>query len=109
MARLLLMTKTNSPKQIELADKHTLIGRDVTNDLQLDRPSVSRHHAEMRVEGGTTWVIDLASSNGTYVNGRKVKQRALRHGDVIRIGDCELRYLSRHTNYELPKELLLVG
>ena len=107
MARLLLMTRTSSPKQIELKDERTLIGRDATNDVQLDRPSVSRHHAELRTEGGTTWIFDLASSTGTVGNGRKVQHRALRHGDVMRLGDCELRYLSRHANYELPQELSL--
>jgi pSer/pThr/pTyr-binding forkhead associated (FHA) protein len=107
MARLLLMTKTSSPKQIDLADERILIGRDATNDLQIDRPRVSRHHAELRTEGGTTWVIDLASSNGTFVNGHKIQHRALRHGDVIRVGDIELRYLNRQNNYALPQELTL--
>jgi pSer/pThr/pTyr-binding forkhead associated (FHA) protein len=101
------MTKNRTPKQIELSAERTLIGRDATNDLQLDRPRVSRHHAELRTEGETTWVIDLASSNGTYVNGHKVNHRALRHGDVMRIGDIDLRYLSRHSGYELPKDLTL--
>ncbi|MEJ8848903.1 FHA domain-containing protein [Variovorax rhizosphaerae] len=50
------------------------MGRDMTSDLQIDRQRVSRHHAELRTEGATTWVIDLASSNSTFVNGHKVQQ-----------------------------------
>ena len=107
MARLLLMQKNKAPKQIELSDERTLVGRASSNDIQIDHPRVSRHHAELRVDGGTTWLIDLASSNGTLVNGRPVKHWALRHGDVVRIGDCNIRFLTRHTHFELSKELSL--
>jgi pSer/pThr/pTyr-binding forkhead associated (FHA) protein len=107
MARLLLMRKNSVPKQIELSDERTLVGRDANNDIRIDHPKVSRHHVELRVEGATTWLIDLASRNGTLVNGRVVKHWALRHGDVVRIGDCSIRFLARHTNLELPKILAL--
>ncbi|SCK26333.1 FOG: FHA domain [Variovorax sp. HW608] len=107
MARLLLMRKNSAPKQIELSGERTLIGRDASNDLQIDHPQVSRHHVELRVEGATTWVIDLGSRNGTLVNGRRVKHWPLHHGDVVSIGDCSIRFLTRHTHFELPKELAL--
>ena len=109
MARLLLMRKNSAAKQVELSGDRTLIGRSATNDIQIDHPKVSRHHVELRVEEGTTWLIDLASSNGTLVNDRAVKHKALQHGDVIRIGDCSIRFLTRHTNFELPKELALAN
>ncbi len=107
MSRLLLMRKNSAPKQIELSGERTLVGRDASNDLRIDHPQVSRHHLEFRVEGTTTWLIDLASRNGTLVNGRLVKHRALQHGDVIDIGDCSIRFLTRHTHFELPKDLAL--
>jgi pSer/pThr/pTyr-binding forkhead associated (FHA) protein len=107
MARLLLMRKNSAPKQIELPGERMLIGRDVSNDLQIDHPEVSRHHVELRVEGATTWVIDLGSRNGTLVNGRRVKQCVLQHGDVVGIGDCSIRFLTRHTTFELPKDMAL--
>ena len=107
MARLLLMRRNSAPKQIELSGDRTLVGRAASNDIQIDHPNVSRHHVELRVDDSTIWLIDLASRNGTLVNGRPVKHRALRHGDEIRIGDCILRFLTRHTNFELPKELAL--
>jgi pSer/pThr/pTyr-binding forkhead associated (FHA) protein len=109
MARLLLMRKNSSAKQIELSGEKTLIGRQDDNDLQIDHPRVSRHHAELCMDGSTYWLIDLGSRNGTLVNGRLVKQVELRHGDVVTIGDCDMRFLTRHTNYELPKELTLKG
>lgn len=107
MARLLLMPKNSAPKQIELSGERTLIGRDASNDVRIDHPQVSRHHVELRVEGATTWLIDLASRNGTLVNRRPVKHWALHHGDVFRIGDCRIRFLTRHTSFDLPKELAL--
>ncbi|MBO9647633.1 MAG: FHA domain-containing protein [Variovorax sp.] len=107
MARLLLMRKNSAPKQIELSAERMLVGRDASNDLRIDHPQVSRHHVEIRVEGGTTWLIDLASRNGTRVNGRRVKHCVLQHGDVVAIGDCDIRFLTRHTNFELPKDLSL--
>lgn len=109
MARLLLMRRNSAPKQVELTGERTLVGRSATNDIQIDHPKVSRHHVELRVEEGTTWLIDLASSNGTTVNGRRVKHWALRHGDEIRIGDYVIRFLTRHTNFQLPKELALAA
>src|SRR5262245_61557892 len=109
MARLLLMRKNSAPKQVELSGERTLIGRDASNDIQIDHGRVSRHHVELRVQGGTTWLIDLGSLNGTRVNERPVKYCELRHGDIVRIGDCSMRFLTRNTNFELPKELALAA
>ncbi|MEP6720133.1 MAG: FHA domain-containing protein [Variovorax sp.] len=111
MARLILLTKTAAPKLIDLAADRTLIGREVDNDVQIERPRVSRHHAELIVEDDATWVRDLGSSNGTFVNGRQVQRQALYHGDVIRVGDCDIRYLTRNssTNFGSLSELGLVS
>jgi len=103
MARLLLMQKNGPLKQVELAGERTRLGRGASNDLRIDHPQVSRQHAELRVEGSTTWVVDLQSRNGTLVNGHPVKQWALRHGDVVRIGDCDIRVLTRHASAEVPE------
>ena len=109
MARLLLMRKNSAPRQIELSGERTLLGRDATNDVQIDHPRVSRNHVELRADGSTTWLIDLGSLNGTRVNGRLVKYCELRHGDEIALGDCNIRFLTRHTSFELPKDLALAA
>jgi len=103
------MRKNLAPKQIELSHERTLVGRHASNDIQIDHPSVSRHHLELLLDDGNMWLIDLGSLNGTRVNGRRVKQLALQHGDVVSVGDCDIRFLTRHTNFELPKELALAG
>jgi Protein of unknown function (DUF3662)/FHA domain len=75
--------------------KHELEGRAVIGrakdcDIQLPDPNVSRRHAEVRQEGAAYWVIDLDSTNGTEVNGRRQKRAKLRQGDRITVGSTEL-------------------
>ena len=69
------------------------IGRGLSADLRLDESSVSRRHAILvpRVSGAR--VLDDRSSNGTFVNGRRVQQADLSDGDVIVVGRVLLRYL----------------
>jgi hypothetical protein len=72
------------------------VGRDVTvgraldNDIILDHPSVSRHHARL-IPRATCWVIeDLGSTHGSYVNGRRVRSEFLRGGDTVRLGSLDV-------------------
>ncbi|WP_405244012.1 FHA domain-containing protein [Lentisalinibacter salinarum] len=71
-----------------------LIGRDAYNDVTLTSRYVSRHHALIVVEDGRAWIADLKSMNGTYVNSRRVSQKALQHDDVISIGNHRVKYLN---------------
>jgi pSer/pThr/pTyr-binding forkhead associated (FHA) protein len=70
-----------------------IIGREGA-DIALDDTKVSRKHAEVGLYGPDAWVIrDLASTNGTRLNGRRVDDRArLKHWDIVRVGDTELRF-----------------
>ncbi len=73
----------------------TSIGRDAQNDIVLDDSAVSRQHAKVRLEDGKRnskqfFVYDLASANGTQVNGQKIVRKALSDGDRIRIGETEM-------------------
>jgi pSer/pThr/pTyr-binding forkhead associated (FHA) protein len=53
-------------------------------------PNVSRRHAELREEGGSWWLVDLDSTNGTELNGKRVQRAKLADGDRIRLGELEL-------------------
>ena len=70
-----------------------LIGREGA-DIDLDDPKVSRKHAEIGLYGPEAYVLrDLASTNGSFVNGRRVTEKTkLKHWDLIRIGDTVLRF-----------------
>jgi transcriptional regulator with PAS, ATPase and Fis domain len=67
---------------------HLQIGRDETCQVRFDLPSVSRHHAEIHRDGFIFAVKDLASRNGTFLNGKAVTHGALAPGDVLRVGGC---------------------
>ena len=74
-------------------DEGVVVGRDAAADIVLDDSAVSRFHARFvfREEG---WhVIDLGSSNRTFVNGDPVREVSLSAGDHIGIGDCELQFV----------------
>lgn len=76
-----------------LLDRPVLnIGRRSENQLVLDRPYVSRTHAQLRARDGRFVLFDLGSAAGTSVNGRPVRQHILRPGDVITIGPTRLVY-----------------
>lgn len=68
------------------------IGRDASCDIVLPSRLVSRRHARIECSVGSCRVVDLQSSNGTFVNDRRVSQATLNAGDRLRIGDVELVY-----------------
>lgn len=71
----------------------TRIGRNPDNDVVIANDKrVSKYHAEIRREDGSYVVVDLQSTNGTMVNGRRINRHRLADGDVIRIGDSTITY-----------------
>jgi pSer/pThr/pTyr-binding forkhead associated (FHA) protein len=78
---------------IPLSDETVRIGRGLGADLRLDEASVSRRHAILVSGPDGARILDDRSSNGTLVNGRRVQQADLVHGDVIVIGRVVLRYV----------------
>src|SRR5208282_4738909 len=73
----------------------------------INHPLVSKRHAEIVREGGKTTIVDLGSTNGTFVNGLKVKRHELHEMDRIVIGPSELRFtgagLSRSTEAQVVR------
>ena len=74
----------------ELDEGTATIGRSKDCDIQVPDPNVSRKHAEIRQEGAAYWIVDLDSTNGMEVNGRRQKRAKLRQGDRITLGSTEL-------------------
>jgi pSer/pThr/pTyr-binding forkhead associated (FHA) protein len=71
----------------------TRIGRRASADIVLDDATVSRRHALVLERAGAPVIADDRSLNGVYVNGRRVREAALHHGDEVQIGDRVMRYL----------------
>ena len=72
--------------------RRVLLGRSRECDVQVEDPNVSRRHAELRQEGATYWIVDLDSTNGIEVNGRRVKRAKLEPGDTFTVGSTELTF-----------------
>lgn len=71
------------------------IGRRGDNDIVLDDPSVSASHAWLINQQGHYVIMNTLSTNGVFVNGRRVHEAILRHGDRIRLGQAEFVFLTR--------------
>ena len=71
----------------------TRIGRRAAADIVIDDATVSRRHALVLERDGGPVIADDRSRNGVFVNGRRVRQAELRHGDEVQIGDRVMRYL----------------
>jgi hypothetical protein len=76
------------------ADKQILIGRSSDLDMVLVEDMVSRKHARIGMQGDQIWIEDLGSTNGTFVNGEKIKRARLKEGDRVLIGTSILKLIS---------------
>jgi len=93
--RLVLAGVSGSPERVvPLTRPVTRVGRGVDADLRLADTGVSRAHAELRVSGDSVTVVDLGSTNGTVVNGRRVAESELVDGDRLDIGATALVFRS---------------
>src|SRR4051812_10254681 len=80
----------NGGDRRELTSDRAVIGRSRECEVQIADPNVSRQHAELRREGESYVIVDLGSTNGIEVNGRRVKRATLEPGDRIALGQTEL-------------------
>lgn len=92
IARLLVSTAGEQPREFPLTQGRYVLGRTPENDIQLDSRFVSRHHAQLTVAPRSAVIEDLNSTNGIYFGGRRVKRHTLKDGESIVIGDHELLY-----------------
>lgn len=94
MAKLVISVNGMSLREYELDKVRVTIGRNSSNDIALNEPVVSGKHAAISLEGGVVSIVDLDSTNGTYVNDRLlVDKKPLQHNDVISIGNHDLLFV----------------
>lgn len=82
-------------KVFPLKDGITTIGRTLDNDLIIQDVTVSRHHAEIELQGDTFILRDLQSSSGTYLNKTKIEECALYSGDLILLANVPVMFISQ--------------
>jgi hypothetical protein len=83
-------TLTLAGRTRELTADRVVLGRSRSCDLQVPDLNASRRHAEVRREGSDYWLVDLGSTNGTLLNGRRIEREQLEDGDRITLGSTEL-------------------
>ena len=93
MARLILSLDGHVMAEYNMTKERYTLGRLPDNDVRVDNPAVSGHHALVINILNDSFLEDLNSTNGTYVNGKLIKKHALQHGDVITIGQHHLRFV----------------
>ncbi|MGH3001527.1 MAG: FhaA domain-containing protein [Gaiellaceae bacterium] len=79
-------------KRHELTRQRAVLGRSKDADLQVKDPNVSRRHAEVRQEGSAYWLVDLDSTNGVEVRGKRVKRLKLEDGSRFTMGSTEITF-----------------
>ena len=92
--RLVLSLNQSVLGEFPLDSERIVIGRKPETDIQVDNLAVSGAHAAIITILNDSFLEDLESTNGTFVNGKLVKKHALKNGDVITIGKHELKYIN---------------
>jgi len=98
MARLILSLDGQVLAEYNMSKERYTIGRLPDNDVRIDNPAVSGHHSLIINILNDSFLEDLNSTNGTYVNGKLIKKHALQHSDVITIGHHQLRFSDEQSN-----------
>ena len=91
MAKLVVLSVGMTGRTQELKVDKTTIGRVEDNTFQIAEPSVSSHHCEILLRGSDVVVRDLNSTNGTFINGEKVAESVIKPGQILRLGQIEMR------------------
>ena len=92
LARLTITHKGNPVTDLDLTAGRLRIGRTDDNELHINSHFISRHHCQILTDEASSMIEDVRSTNGLYVNERRVRRHRLRHGDVVTIGEHELHY-----------------
>jgi pSer/pThr/pTyr-binding forkhead associated (FHA) protein len=100
MAKLVLSMNGMVQGEFELDQERLTIGRKPDNDIPIDNLAVSGKHALIITILDDSFLEDLGSTNGTYINGKLVKKHALKNGDIVAIGKHELKYINEHASVD---------
>ena len=104
MARLILSLDGQVLAEYNMNKERYTVGRLPDNDIRIDNPAVSGHHSLVINILNDSFLEDLNSTNGTYVNGKLIKKHALQHGDVVTVGHHQLRFADTQSSDAEPDE-----
>ena len=93
MAKIFVTLDDNLIKVVPLLKERMTLGRRPYNDIVVDNLAVSGEHAALQAIGSEFFIEDLSSTNGTYINNKKIKRQILQTGDTIEIGKYAIKYV----------------
>ncbi len=93
VGRILLASEGKTVVERELRPGRLVIGRTADNDLQIDSKFISRHHCQIVTQTDSCVIEDLNSTNGIYVQSKRVRRYNLNDGDVVQVGQHEIMYI----------------
>src|SRR5579863_6060422 len=93
VGRILLACEGRTVMERELKPGRLVIGRTTDNDLQIDSKFISRHHCQIVTQADSCLIEDLNSTNGIYVQSKRVRRYNLNDGDVVQVGQHEIMYI----------------
>ncbi|TVR13771.1 MAG: FHA domain-containing protein [Planctomycetota bacterium] len=105
MAKLVCQTGSDAGHEYRLSKDKVLFGRQRSCDVQIKDSMASREHFLVRRDGSLYTLVDLGSRNGTHLNDRKVSERHLEFGDVVRVGSAEFLFVKEDGDVDI-KDLL---
>ncbi|MEI6568755.1 MAG: FHA domain-containing protein [Verrucomicrobiota bacterium] len=105
MAKLVLLSAGLTGRTHELKVEKTTIGRVEDNTFPITEASVSSHHCEIILKGEDFVVKDLGSTNGTFIAGEKITESVLKPGQILRLGQIEMRLETEATPAPSAKRL----
>jgi pSer/pThr/pTyr-binding forkhead associated (FHA) protein len=101
MIRRLVFLDPAGTWQIPFEGPRLAFGRDEENEIVLDDPRVSHHHALLELRGDAVWIVDLDSNAGVLLNGVKVfRSSPLSNRDVLRIGAAKIRFIEESEEWQ---------
>jgi type II secretory pathway predicted ATPase ExeA len=105
VGRILLASEGKTVLERELRPGRLVIGRTPDNDLQIDSKFISRHHCQIVTQMDSCLIEDLNSTNGIYVQSRRVRRHNLNDGDVVQVGQHEIMYIDERAQRQRQAEL----
>jgi general secretion pathway protein A len=97
VGRILLASEGKTVVERELKPGRLVIGRTPDNDLQIDSKFISRHHCQIVTQQDSCLIEDLNSTNGIFVQSRRVRRHNLNDGDVVQVGQHEIMYIDERS------------
>lgn len=101
---LVLSHEGETIDEIRMTSPRLLIGRSEHNDLRIASRFISRHHALFVRHGTATFLMDLNSTNGTFVNSRRVSNLMMKNDDVVLLGNHRIKFVDPAATERLPMD-----